>query len=74
MIVCAYEKKRDFYFYFQALNVHLRQPLHELGFKSTWFHDFETASKSLRFGNVYTKPFSRENPSRDGISEPCAMC
>ena len=41
--------------------------LHEGGFASTRFHDFETASKSMQFGRVYTEPFSPENPSRDGI-------
>ena len=36
----------------------LRLRLHERGFISTRFHDFETASKSMRFGIVYTEPFS----------------
>ena len=31
--------------------------LHERGFISIRFHDFETASKSMRFGSVYTEPF-----------------
>ena len=51
-----------------------RQRLHERGFTSTWIHDFETTSKSMRFGGVYTEPFSPENPSSDGISERCATC
>ena len=51
-----------------------RQRLHERGFTSTQFHDFETASKAMRFGSVYTEPFSPENPSRDGISERCTTC
>ena len=41
--------------------VALRQRLQESGFTSTRFHDFETASKSMRFGRVYTKLFSPEN-------------
>ena len=45
--------------------IKLRQRLHERGFTSTRFHDFETASKSMRLGSVYTEPFSPENPSRD---------
>ena len=52
----------------------LRHRLHERGFASTRFDDFETASKSMRFGSVYTVPFSPENPSRDGISELCTTC
>ena len=48
-----------------------RQRLHERSFKSTRLHEFETASKSMRFGSVYREPFSPENPSRDGISERC---
>ena len=31
--------------------------LHERGFISIRFRDFETASKSMRFGSVYTEPF-----------------
>ena len=49
----------------------LRQHLYERGFTSTRFHDFETASKSMRFGSVYTETFSPENPSRAGVSERC---
>lgn len=52
----------------------VRQRLHERGLASTRFHDFETASKSMRFVSVYTEPFSPENPSRDGISERCTTC
>ena len=37
----------------------LRQRLQERGFTSTRFHDFETAPKSMRFGSLYTEPFSR---------------
>ena len=51
-----------------------RLRLHELGFISIQFHDFETASKSMRFGSVYTKPFSPGNQSRDGIREHCTTC
>ena len=36
----------------------LRLRLHECGFTSIRFQDFETASKSMRFGSVYTEPFS----------------
>ena len=39
-----------------------RQRLHERSFKSTRFHDFEPASKTMRFRVVYTEPiqaFSR---------------
>ena len=54
--------------------VDFRQSLHESGLTSTWSQDFEVASKSMRFGSVYTKPFSPENQSRDVISECCTMC
>ena len=37
--------------------------------RARWFHDFETTSKSMRFGSVYTEPFSPENPSHDGVNE-----
>ena len=36
----------------------VRLRLHERGFISIRFHDFETAPKSMRFGSVYTEPFS----------------
>ena len=52
----------------------LRRRLHERGFTSTRFYGFETASKSMRFGGVYTEPFLLENSSRDGISERCTLC
>ena len=39
----------------------IRQSLHEYGSTSSWFHDFETESKSMRFESVYTEPFSPEN-------------
>ena len=52
----------------------LRLRLHEHGFISIRFHDFETVSKSMRFGSVYTEPFSPENQSRDGISERFTTC
>ena len=52
----------------------LRQRLSERSFTSTRFHDFETASKSMLFGGVYTEPFSPKNPSRDGINERCTTC
>ena len=35
-----------------------RLRLHERGFISIRFHDFETAPKPMRFGSVYTEPFS----------------
>ena len=37
---------------------HLRLRLHERGFISIRFHDFKTAPKLMRFGSVYTEPFS----------------
>ena len=40
----------------QALKLRLR--LHERGFISIRFHDFKTAPKLMRFGSVYTEPFS----------------
>ena len=40
-----------------------RLRLHEHGFISIRFHDFETVSKSMQFGSVYTEPFSPENQS-----------
>ncbi len=43
-------------------NLHLRHRLHGRGYKSTRFHDLETASKTTRFRSVYTKhilPFSK---------------
>ena len=52
----------------------MRLRLHERGFISIRFHDFETALKSMQFGSVYTEPFSPENQSRDSISERCTMC
>ena len=36
----------------------LRLRLHERGFISIRFPGFETASKAMRFGSVYTEPFS----------------
>ena len=57
-----------------AVKQSIRQRLHERGFTSTRFHDFETASKSMWFGSAYTEPFSPENPSRDGISERYTTC
>ena len=36
----------------------LRLRLHERGFIWIWFHDFKTAPKLMRFGSVYTEPFS----------------
>ena len=36
----------------------LRLRLHERGFISIRFHDFKTAPKLMRFGSVYTEPFS----------------
>ena len=53
---------------------YIRLHLHEHGFISIQFHDFETVSKSMRFGSVYTEPFSSENQSRDGISERFTTC
>ena len=41
---------------------------------STRFNDFETASKSMRFGNVYTESFSPGNQSHNGMSERCTTC
>ena len=41
-----------------ALFVSLRLRLHERGFILIWFHDFKTAPKLMRFGSVYTEPFS----------------
>ena len=38
--------------------VDLRLRLHERGFISIRFHDFKTAPKLMRFGSVYTEPFS----------------
>ena len=35
-----------------------RLRLHERGFISIQFHDFKTAPKLMRFGSVYTEPFS----------------
>ena len=52
----------------------MRLRLHERGFISIRLHDFETASKWMRFGSVYTEPFSPENQSRDGISERSTTC
>ena len=34
----------------------IRHRLHGRGFQSTRFHDLETASKTTRFGSVYTEP------------------
>ena len=36
----------------------VRLRLHERGFISIRFHDFKTAPKLMRFGSVYTEPFS----------------
>ena len=51
-----------------------RKDLHERGFILTRFHAFETASKSIRFGSVYTESFSPENQSCYGISERYTKC
>ena len=64
---------RAFFFQPTSQTVDLRQSSHESGFTSTRFHDFETASKSMRFGSVYTKPFSPENQSRDVLSKCCTI-
>ena len=56
------------------INPLIRQCLHESGLISILFHDFETASKSMRFGSVYTKSLSPENENSDGISERCTTC
>ena len=52
----------------------LRQRLHERGFTSIRFHDFQTTAKSMRFGSVYTESFSPGNRSHDGISERYTTC
>ena len=48
--------------------------LHERGFISIRFHDFETASKSLRFGSVYTEPFSYSLRHAEVITDPRDLC
>ena len=55
-------------------SVKLGSVYHERGFTLSRFHDFETTSKLMRFGSVYTEPFSPENSSHDGISERCTTC
>ena len=55
--------------FFRQYRFNLRQRLNERGFTSTQFHDFKTASKSMR---VYTETFSPENQSRNGKSDPCS--
>ena len=52
----------------------LKDAVTEAAFTRTRFHDFETASKSMRFGSVYTEPFSPENPSRNRRGERCTTC
>ena len=54
--------------------IRVRLRLREHGFISIRFHDFETVSKSMRFGSVYMELFSPENQSRDGISERFTTC
>ena len=40
------------------ISPYIRLRLHECDFLSIRFHDFDTPSKSMRFGSVYTGPFS----------------
>ena len=58
----------------KLLNIRIRQHSHERSSTSTKFHDLETVSKSMRFVSIYTEPFSPENQSRDGISDPSTTC
>ena len=41
-----------------AKHEEFRLRLHERSFISIRFHDFKTAPKLMRFGSVYTEPFS----------------
>ena len=72
LVLCFPPRAHEFGNEFVAFRLRLR--LHEHSFISIRFHDFETVSKSMRFGSVYTEPFSPENQSNHGISERFTTC